>query len=312
MSHFQHNTTLHIVTYLLVAVMFSHCVNNTHQQNQAVNDIPYPQPFPDSTALIFLPDLVSKDSFDFNAAFSPDGKSFYFSRSLNKQSSIYVTHYNDGKWVEPVLVSIPGTNYSDADPAFGPDGKLYFISNRPANTSDTTTDFDIWFSSPMANGAWSIAENMGTVNSDSNEFYISFSEKGNLYFASSRKGGFGEEDIYVSRLINGQYIAPDNLGAAVNSPKSEYDPGISTKEDLLIFASSSRNDSFGGADLYYAKLDGNGKWQQAIHLGKNINTESRDFCPAFSPDSKYFFFSSERDVKWIPTRYLYEQIDKSK
>ena len=312
MNYFLHsNTRLQIATSLLFAVTFLSC-GNTSQKDQAVIDIPYPQPFPDSTTLAFLPGLVSIDSFDFNATFSPDGKSFYFSRALNGRPSIFVTHYSLRKWAEPVLVSTPGTNYSDADPAFGPDGKLYFISDRPINASDTTDDFDIWFSSPVDNGGWSAPENMRTVNSDSNEFYISFSEKGNMYFASSRKGGLGEEDIYVSRLINGQYTTPDNLGAAVNSPKSEFDPGISPKEDLLIFASSGRDDSYGAADLYYAKTDNNGKWQQAGNLGGNINTKSRDFCPSLPPGSKYFFFSSERDVKWVSTRYLYQQIDKSK
>jgi Tol biopolymer transport system component len=304
---------MHIATCLLVAVIFSSCGNGTTpQKNQEANTIHYPKPFPDSTALTFLPDLVSKDSFDFNAAFSPDGQSFYFSRSVNKQTGIYVTRYNSAKWQEPSLVSTPGTNYSDADPAFGPDGKLYFISNRPANPQDTTPDYDIWFRTPMANGGWSDAENMKSINSDSNEYYVSFSENGNLYFASSRKGGFGGEDVYVSRFINGQYTTPDNLGAAVNSSKSEFDPGISKKEDLLIFASSNREGSFGAADLYYIKRDGNGKWQQATNLGNNINTKSRDFCPAFSPDSKYFFFSSERNVKWISMRYLFQQIDKVK
>jgi Tol biopolymer transport system component len=292
---------------LLFTILFS-SFSNSHAQNKKKTAIaiPYPQPFPDSIAMVFLPNLVSKDSVDFNACFSPDGKSFYFTRSMNKQSNIYVTHYKGLKWTEPMLVSLSGTNCSDADPAFAADGKLYFISNRLTNQSDTTPDYDIWFCTPLGDGTWSAPENFEQVNSDSNEFYVSFSGNGNLYFASSRKGGFGAEDIYVSRLMNGQYLTPENLGAGVNSPKSEYDPCISVKEDLLVFTSSNRQDSFGGADLYCSKPDKTKKWQQAIHLGKHVNTNTRDFCPYFSPDAKYFFFSSERNVKWINARYVME------
>ena len=120
-----------------------------------------------------------------------------------------------------MLLSFTESKYSEADPAFAPDGKLYFISNRPKDQSDTLMDYDIWFVAPLSDGRWSEPENLKSVNSDSSEFYISFSKNGNLYFSSSRKGGFGEEDIYVSRLINEQYTAPENLGAAINSKRSE-------------------------------------------------------------------------------------------
>jgi hypothetical protein len=298
-----------VLKYLLLTGMFLSCGNSIMLvKKQTGIDIPYPQPHADSTAIIFLPGIVSKDSFDFNATFSPDGKSFYFSRSINRQSNIYVTHFNGVKWTEPTAVPISAPNSSDADPAFAPDGKLYFISNRPVSKSDTTHDYDIWYSTPQEGGSWSAPENLKSINSDSNEYYVSFAENGNLYFASSRTGGFGEEDIYVSKLVNGKYSSPENLGAAINSPKPEYDPCILPKENVIIFTSSNRSDSFGGADLYCSKTDSNGKWLQAVNLGKNFNTKSREFCPSFSPDSKFFFFSSERDVKWISARYLNEQI----
>lgn len=276
---------------------------------QNVN-IPYPQPLADSIPLIFLPNLVSKDSLDFNAAFSPDGKSFYFSRSKNRQSKIYYTRYDGTKWAEPEFAAFTGGDkYAEADPVFGPDGKLYFISNRPKDNNDTNPDYDIWFVTPQADGKWSLAENMSGVNSDSNEFYISFTMDRHLYFASSRKGGFGQEDIYVSEWRNGQYQQAENLGAAVNTAKSEYDPCISSRGDILIFASSNRDDSFGGADLYCSR-SGKKRWLKAMNLGSRFNTKTREFCAAFSPDSKYFFFSSEGDVKWVAMKTLMQQINR--
>jgi Tol biopolymer transport system component len=261
--------------------------------------IPYPQPTPDSAALRFLPGIVSSDSMDFNACFSPDGRSYYFTRSINKQTKIYVTHHDGASWTSPMLVPFLDSEYSEADPAFAPDGTLYFISDRPAGTSDTLRDFDIWFVKPLPGGSWSAPGNLESVNTDSSEYYISFSRNGNLYFASSRKGGFGEEDIYVSKLEKEKYTDPVNLGPAVNTARSEYDPGVSADEEVIVFASSNRDDGLGGADLYCSRLNGEKKWQKAANLGSGFNTKAREFCPYFSPDGKYFFFSSERDVKWM-------------
>lgn len=257
---------------------------------------------PDSTALRFLPGLVSTDSIEFNTAFSPDGRSVYFTRNEKGRLVIYSAQYSEGQWsnIRRAPFNEPGNSF--ADPAFSPDGKLYFISDRPRDATDTLPDYDIWFVVPM-DGSWSKPVNAATINSDSNEFYISFAHNGNLYFSSSRAGGFGEEDIYLSEFQDGQYRAPVNLGESINTEKTEYDPGISPDESKLIF-SSRRDDTFGGADLYYAKRSGPESWRKPVHLGNQLNTPGRDYCSYFSPDSKYFFFSSDKDVKWIEVKYV--------
>lgn len=274
------------------------------KKDQAASIIPYPDPQPESIAISFLPGIVSTDSLDFNAAFSPDGKFFYFSRAFNGVSKILVTHYDGSKWSEPVAAPFESNGAADADPAFGPDGKLYFISNRLTSTTDTLHDYDIWFVTSQADGHWSKPENMTVLNSDSNEFYISFARNGNIYLSSSRKGGFGQEDIYVSKLENGKYTAPENPGSTINTDKSEYDPGIAPDEKLLLFASSKRDDGYGQADLYCAMPTAQMLWTQTIHLDSNINTPTRDYCPYFSPDGKYFFFTSNKDVKWVNVQAL--------
>lgn len=271
---------------------------------QPLGKIPYSTPYPDSIAQIFLPGIVSKDSFDFNTCFSPDGKSYYFTRSENKITKIFVTHHDGKGWSEPAAVPFGKPGFSEADPVFDGAGKIYFISNRPKNARDTLRDYDIYFTKPIPGGGWSEPEFLNEINSDSNEYYISFSTNGNLYFASSRPGGFGQEDIYVSELKNGRFTKPVNLGQTVNTEKSEYDPGISPSEEFIVFASSNREDGFGGADLYYAKRNAQRKWLQAANLGNRVNTKAREFCPAFSPEGKFFFFSSNGDVKWISIQFL--------
>jgi Tol biopolymer transport system component len=270
-------------------------------QNQKANQkaISYPTPLAGDNAIVFLPGIVSGNDNDFGAAFSPDGRSFYFSRTINKLSGIMVSRFIKGRWAEPVPVAFAKSHYADADPAFSPDGKLYFISTRPVSENDTTRDYNIWFVTPAPDGNWSYPQPLAEVNSEANEYYISFATNGNLYFASSRPGGFGEEDIYVSKREEERFTKPINLGPTVNTAKSEYDPFISGDEKLLIFTSSGRAEGIGGADLYSIKLAGDAVPRLAVNLGPLINTSGREYCPYISPDGKYFFYSSGEEIKWI-------------
>ena len=279
-------------------------------KEQFASTIAYPHPLPDSIPLSFMPNVVSSQGLDFNAAFSPDGKSFFFSRSNNGQWDIYVSRHNGARWSNPILASFSDSKFSEADPAFSPDGKLYFISNRPKQLGDSLSDFDIWFIEPIDTGAWTEPENFARINSDSAEYYISFSTNGNVYFGSSRAGGFGAEDIYRSRLVNGQYSVPENLGPAINSPESDHDPCIWPNEELLIFKSENRGNSYGQADLYVSRSMPANQWTQAVNLGDKFNTETYEYCPYLTPDQKYFFFSSELDVKWIDANFLESYVAK--
>lgn len=262
----------------------------------------YPLPLPDSGAARFLPGMVSSDSLDFNAAFSPDGNRFYFSRSAKGKWIIYVTERIDGAWANPVPAPFNEPEYSQADPFITPDGTLFYISNRPQHSGDTTKDFDIWMIHPQDDGTWSTPENLQVVNSDSSEYYVSLAANGNLYFASTREGSIGSHDIYVSRRVNGSYATPENLGPAINTEFMEHDPMIAPDEQFLIFTSVDRPDSYGSADLYYALRDDDGAWSSARNMGKQFNTPTYEYCSYLTPDNRYLFYSSEYDVKWISTR----------
>ncbi len=263
--------------------------------------IPYPSPQPDTAALKFLPGIVSSDSLDFNASFSPDGRTFYFCRSANGKWNIWQTNYDGGKWAAPRPAPFSEPAYSQADPFFGPDGALYFISNRPVQAADTAGDFDIWRVRPDNNGGWSAPENVQGVNSDSTEYYVSLAANGNIYFASNRSGDF---EIYYSRLENGRYTAPENLGPAVNAPGMEHDPCISPDEKLLLFTAVDRPGGFGSGDIYISRKTAEGKWGKAANAGPAVNTATYEYCSYLTPDGKYLFFSSDYDVKWVSAKQL--------
>lgn len=266
--------------------------------------IAYPAPQPDSAALPFLPGIVSSDSLDFNSAFSPDGKSFYFARSGEGKWMICVTELKAGSWSAPRLAPFHDPRYSEADPFITADGTLYYISNRPKTAGNSISDYDIWRTRARPDGTWTSPENVEAVNSDSTEYYVSLAANGNLYFASNRQGSLGSHDIYISRYSNGHYTKPENLGPAINSGNMEHDPMISPDERYLIFTSVDRKDSHGNGDLYYSLREANGTWATAQNMGSRFNTNSYEYCSYLTPDGKYLFYSSDYDVKWISTKHL--------
>lgn len=285
---------------IYASVIFFFVLNGCKRENT----ITYPTPLPVDSTLIFLPGVVSSDSFEFNSLYSPDGRTFYFSRE--EIHNIYETTFDGYRWSTPVVTSFSGKTYKECDPAFSPDGtKLFYISTRPRNYHDSTSDFDIWYVQLEKNG-WSIPKNLDIVNSDSSEFYVSFARNGNLYFASSRAGGFGSFDIYVSRYVNSEYTTPVNLGAAVNDNHFEHDPFVSSDERMLIFTSVDRVGGFGRGDLYYSLKDEVGQWSVAKNLGATFNSAEYDFCPYITPDGKYFFYSDNRDIRWADAEQLYK------
>ena len=99
---------------------------------------------------------------------------------------------------------------------------VYAAKNRP----DGFGSYDLYISYLTPEG-WSEGVNLGPkINSDQWESQPCFSpDKRQLYFTSRRFGGYGGNDIYVSRLQpNGRWSDPENLGPEINTPGSEACP----------------------------------------------------------------------------------------
>ncbi len=281
----------------IVLALFTNCASTQAGKN-IFKPITYPEPAPDTVSKLFLPGIVSKEGLDFNACFSVDGKTFYFSRSRSRKYIIMECTYDGNKWLEAKPSLLFDTLYSNTDPFIASDGSLYFISNRPKNDTDTTDDYDI-YRMPLNQNKYDAPENITAINSDSTEYYVSVSNSGNIYFASYREG---QLDLYVSKKNGNGYDTPVNLGTIVNSPGNEHDPLIAPDESFLVFT-SDRPGGFGQADLYITHKI-NGEWQKPMNMGSGINTTTYEYCPNLSTDGKYFFYSSEYEVKWISSSVL--------
>ena len=255
---------------------------------------------PGTTPEVFAPGIVSTSRGEFNAAFSPDGKEFYFSvnEPSGRETMMFMTRKNN-QWTSPQSVPFVSSQ-NDCDPFFSFDGsRLYFISTRPKKKRAGSRDWDIWYVEKTGAG-WSEAINIGPpVNSDVDEYYVSLTKDGIIYFASNRAGGLGSFDIYKSRLVDGHYTKPENLGASINTEYLEHDPFIAHDESYMLFTSVDRPGGFGSGDLYISCRKKDGTWTKSNNLGKAFNTSGYDFCPMVSPDGKYFFFTKRGDIYWV-------------
>jgi Tol biopolymer transport system component len=258
------------------------------QAHPYASDKPMPQP------VLFGNGIVSTAEDDLNAAFSPDGKTVFFTRNFprNRLGIILYSEYKNKKWTTPRIAPFSGLA-TDYDPFFSHDGsKIFYCSNRGEN-GKAKGDFDIWYVEKTADG-WSAPKSAGAaVNSAVDEFYPSLASDGTLYFSSNRPGGKGSYDIYRARWADGKFTEPENLGEGVNTPSVELDNYISPDQKFLVFAANGRKDDLGGGDLYISQ-NKNGIWTPSRNLGAPINSPAREYCPIGSPDGKYFFFSSFR------------------
>ena len=255
---------------------------------------------------VFLDGIISKmNTPEMCAAFTKDGKEFYYNALYNGEWSIFVSRDSGQGWTKPVPMSFT-SGFVDRDFTISPDGnKIYFGSNRPRNRSGNIQKrLDIFVTKRLNNGKWSEPEAIGTpINTSFGENYPSIASNGNMYYFSCRKSGMGGCDIYMSKFINGKYTEPIILSNAVNSEKHDWDAFIAPDESYIIFSSKDRPNSIGGQDLYISYKKSNGSWSKSKNMGPAVNSESGEICPSVSLDGKYFFFTSRRrgkaDIFWM-------------
>jgi WD40 repeat protein len=133
---------------------------------------------------------------------------------------------------------------------------------------------------------WSVPVNLGPINSAFDEAGPAISkDDSSLYFQSTRPGGSGNADIYVSERerADDPWGAPTNLGPNVNSGFNDVVPNISRDGHYLFFA-SDRPGGSGNLDLWVSWREdkhNNLGWQPAVNLGALVNTASVDAGPSY-------------------------------
>ncbi|HEX3526238.1 MAG TPA: hypothetical protein VH988_04155, partial [Thermoanaerobaculia bacterium] len=259
-----------------------------------------------SEARLWGEGVISTRDDEFGAqviADGPIGDTVFFDKTVPRSQlyTIHVSHRVDGQWSPPEVAPFSGT-WRDSDPVLSADGRrIFFVSDRPRD-GKPVQDFDIWYverTERTASG-WSEARHLdGPQNSEGNEYFASTTNDGTLYFSSNRPGSKGGIDVWRSRLVDGRYTEPENLGDAINRPGwANIEALVAPDESFLLIGAFGRGDDPGDCGLYVSYRK-NGVWQPAQALGAGVNSPARDYSPRFSPDGRSLLFASERG---LPTR----------
>ena len=162
-----------------------------------------------------LPDFHMVGENQSGLVVAPDEKSAYWvawngewGSNPTSRRVIYMSHRRGDIWTPPTPAPFTA-KHSDDDPFVSPDGRwLYFVSDRPADDSDTSTDGDIL--------RYGLDEQHRlerlSINSESAEYSPVITLSGALYFASARKGGAGQGDIYRALPADEGFHEVDALG----------------------------------------------------------------------------------------------------
>lgn len=252
---------------------------------------------------VFAPNFISIEEYEFGSVFNAKGNEFYYGVDVNGKSEIRYSKRIGRSWSTPVIL-LSHERYGYNDPFLSPDEqRLYFISQRALDgKGPAKEDYDIWYVERTKKG-WSEPINAGpNINSEGNEYYISFTKDGTMYFSSNINAPEERKrtdlDIYYSKYVNGTFQKPVPLSDAINTPAYEADVYVAPDESYLIFC-STRETSLGRGDLYISFKNTDDTWTKAISMGDKINSANHELCPFVTLDGKYLFYTSNKDLYWV-------------
>jgi len=224
-----------------------------------------------------------------------------------------------GPWSAPVNLGQPvNSAFAEMNPFISKDGlSLYFACvNCPGNLGGS----DIWVSQRAnVNDPWGTPQNLGpNINSSAGEGGPALSSDGHsLYFASNRPGGFGGNDIFVSRRHNKRddfgWQPAENLGSGVNTAADEGGPAFFEDDEtgaVTLYFNSTRPGGIGDSDIYTSKLnevDGRETFGPAV-LVAELSSPFSDQAPAIRRDGLEIFLTSNRPGSIPPPPGLPSQV----
>lgn len=177
----------------------------------------------------------------------------------------------------------------DGELSFAPDGSVvYFQSTRSANTGyqlDPPVDdpVDI-YSAPIVNGVPGAGVNLGQrVNSQYADGEHAIHPDGvGLYFASSRPGGLGGLDLWLTVRAGAAWSTPVSLGPPLNTAADELQPAFTADGETMYF--TSNRDPGVGSAIYRSHRSG-GVWGEPELVLRGIVGE-----PSLTGDGRYLYF----------------------
>lgn len=262
--------------------------------------------------VLFVPGVISTDAREYGITFSADGREAYFTRRPRRRGrpEIVVSRHENGAWTAPE--PLPFAPDTGEEPFLDPSGRrLFFSAPAPVVSWFAGGAESIWVASRRGE-AWTVPVPLpGAVNElhSSPAWAASDDDEGwdpsdvertgpvlldaHTLLYSATLDPEWRSDLYVAYEEAGRFVDVTPLSPRINTQGDESHPAVSPDGRLLVFQ-GDREGGIGDDDLYISERFEHGFAKPRL-LPEPINSEDDDGYPAFSPDGRYFFFSSDRD-----------------
>lgn len=243
---------------------------------------------------IMLSDSINSFTSEYLPSITADGQTMIFTVRDRGQEDFYFSHKDSsGNWSERWPIYDLNTEYNEGSQSLSSDGKTMIFAQ---DIRTGVGNFDLYISK-FDGEMWTKPTLLrGWINTRAWDSQPCLSTDGkSIYFASTRKGGYGGSDIYRSDLQeNGIWSKARNLGPAINSSGNEESPFMHPDGQSLYFRSDGHI-GMGDFDLFMAqKALNQDTFLSNKNLGYPINTANSEGALFISLDGHTGYFASDR------------------
>lgn len=218
---------------------------------------------------------VNSPYSEYLPAFNASGTEMVFTRRLptgrGVQEDLYMCRVNKaGEILSASPIEELNTLQNEGAHCYSQDGNILIFTSCDRDGRRTGCDLYISF---RRNGTWSAPLNMGPeINTRYWESQPALSaDNKTLFFSSSRKGGFGGNDIWYVTLGEDGWSDPVNMGGAINTRGNEGSPFLHPDGKSFYFRSDGHI-GLGDYDLFMSRRQ-SGKWSSPVNMGYPINSK---------------------------------------
>lgn len=208
---------------------------------------------------------------------------------------------------EYILVENLGSNvnspFSDYAPVFmNGESTLVFTSRRGdvGGVGEIYIDgkfFEDIFISNFKEGSWSEPVKIDYNNLFDKEFTNDPNKHNSsvsVNLKETKLYSYTNNKILVSEKFNDVWMKPEYLEEGViNVKKARQTSAFLHPNESILYLVSDQKGGFGGTDIYFAELQGDGSWGPLQNLGPVVNTEEDEDSPYILPDGNTLYFSSK-------------------
>jgi tetratricopeptide (TPR) repeat protein len=169
--------------------------------------------------------------------------------------------------------------------------KMIFTASANERNSKGVRNLGLYFAE-LQGGNWKVVRSFEHNSATWSVANPAFDTVQNvLYFASDKPGGYGRMDLYQSKLTNGRWTEPVNLGEGINTSGDEIFPYY---HQGTLYFSSTGQPGIGGLDIFRTYITSK-QIDEPVNLGYPINSSYDDFSISFTDNKgNHGFFSSNR------------------